>query len=130
MRNPKNMGIIQIDVTNVCPHTCSNCTRFCGHHKKPFFMDMETFKQAVDSLDGFDGVVGVIGGEPTVHPRFEEIAEYLHDRRTPGVVIKNSRYPIRDMQWHIVRHLGGTWGGATAWRRALVFDQRWLLPAL
>jgi hypothetical protein len=31
-------------------------------------MDFETFKKAVDSLEGFDGMVGVMGGEPTLHP--------------------------------------------------------------
>ncbi|OIO05550.1 MAG: radical SAM protein [Desulfovibrionaceae bacterium CG1_02_65_16] len=71
------MQIIQIDVTNACMHRCSNCTRFTGHHRKPFFMDMETFKRAVDSLADFPGMVGMIGGEPLLHPHFAEMAEYL-----------------------------------------------------
>lgn len=50
MRSPKDMEIIQIDITNACQHMCSNCTRFCGHHKKTFFMSFEQFKEAVDSL--------------------------------------------------------------------------------
>lgn len=77
MKSPKDMRIIQIDVTNACIHQCSNCTRFCGHHKKPFFMDIEIFKQAVDSLDGYMGTIGVMGGEPTLHPAFEQIAKYI-----------------------------------------------------
>ena len=52
MKSPQDMRIIQIDITNACFHRCSNCTRFCGHHKKPFFMDFETFKRAVDSFEG------------------------------------------------------------------------------
>ncbi len=77
MKSPKDMRIIQIDITNACIHQCSNCTRFCGHHKKPFFMDFDTFKKAVDSLDGYIGTVGVMGGEPTLHPEFEKIANYI-----------------------------------------------------
>lgn len=71
------MKIIQIDITNACMNRCSNCTRFTGHHRKPFFMDMEIFKQAVDSLVEFPGMVGMIGGEPLIHPKFAQMAEYL-----------------------------------------------------
>lgn len=76
------MKIIEIDITNACIHSCSNCTRLCGHHSKPYFMDFETFKRAVDSLDGFEGGIGMMGGEPTLHPEFERFAQYL-----------NSKYP-------------------------------------
>ena len=79
MKSPQDMRIIQIDVTNACIHNCSNCTRFCGHHKKPFFMDVETFKQAVDSMEGYVGTVSMMGGEPTIHPHFEEMVRYLGD---------------------------------------------------
>lgn len=82
MKSPQDMRIIQIDVTNACIHKCSNCTRMCGHHKKPFFMDMPTFKRAVDSLDGYVGTIGIMGGEPTLNPHFEEMAEYLASKRT------------------------------------------------
>lgn len=77
MKSPKDMRIIQIDITNACMHKCSNCTRFCGHHKKPFFMEYDFFKKAVDSLDGYMGTIGVMGGEPTLHPEFERIAKYI-----------------------------------------------------
>lgn len=71
------MRIIQIDITNACMNRCSNCTRFTGHHRKPFFMDMDTFRRAVDSLADFPGMVGMIGGEPLLHPQFGPMAEYL-----------------------------------------------------
>lgn len=77
MKSPQDMRIIQIDVTNACIHNCSNCTRFCGHHKKPFSMNVETFKKAVDSMEGFVGTVSMMGGEPTIHPHFAEMLTYL-----------------------------------------------------
>ena len=76
MKSPADMKIIQIDITNACGLRCANCTRFCGHHVEPFFMDFETFKKAVDSLKGFRGIVGIMGGEPTLHPEFERFLEY------------------------------------------------------
>lgn len=96
MKSPQDMRIIQIDVTNACIHNCSNCTRFCGHHKKPFFMDKETFKKAVDSMEGYVGTVGIMGGEPTIHPQFEELVTYLgskYSKREKDTLLK---YPQKN----------------------------------
>ena len=107
MRSPKDMNIIQIDITNACPHSCSNCTRFCGHHRKPFFMDFETFKQAVDSLKDFPRVVGMMGGEPTLHPQFEKFANYLRGGRVGNIRYLLMREPITDMLTYIHKNLLG-----------------------
>ena len=98
MRSPKNQRIIQIDITNACQHECSNCTRFCGHHKKPFFMNFETFKRAVNSLDGYQGTIGMMGGEPTMHPEFEKFTRYLgeHIPEENKKKVNNFIYPQKD----------------------------------
>lgn len=94
MKSPQHMRIIEIDITNACDKRCSNCTRLCGHHKKPYFMDFETFKRAVDSLDGYQGIRSLMGGEPTLHPEFERFIRYLGSkfpkRKNPYV------YPQKD----------------------------------
>lgn len=77
MKSPRHMRIIEIDITNACDKRCSNCTRLCGHQQQPFFMNYETFKRAVDSLDGYQGIRSMMGGEPTLHPEFERFARYL-----------------------------------------------------
>lgn len=61
---------------------CSNCTRGVAHYKKPWFMDMKTFKNAVDSMVGFRGFqgVGITGGDPLLHPDFEEMCEYARSK--------------------------------------------------
>lgn len=80
MRPLLDMDTIQIEVTNACVHTCANCTRLVGHSEKPFFMSMDEFRVAVDSLTDFPKMVGMMGGEPLIHPLFKEMAEYLHSR--------------------------------------------------
>lgn len=76
MRCIADMDTVQIEITNACHLMCSNCTRFCGHHKKPYMMDLEYFKKAMDTMKGFPRMVGIMGGEPLLHPQFEEICEY------------------------------------------------------
>lgn len=89
MKAPKDQWVIQIEVTNACVNQCSNCTRFCGHHKKPFFMDYEYFCKAVDSVIDHPGLIGVMGGEPTLHPRFVDMCKYLYEK-----LPDNKRVPL------------------------------------
>src|SRR5574343_539426 len=83
MRQISEMNIIQIDITNLCTNSCSNCTRFCGHYTKDkiFFMDKDYFISALKSLKDFDGIVGIIGGEPTLHPLFVEFCQIFKELR-------------------------------------------------
>lgn len=96
MRSPADMQTIQIDITNACNKRCSNCTRFCGNHKKSFFMNYETFKKAVNSLDGYNGVVGVMGGEPTLHPEFERFVGFIQEKFGLRKETNRMIYPQRE----------------------------------
>ena len=66
--------VIQIDVSHgACFLKCAHCTRAIGHHRQPMYMPLEMIRKAIDSLDGFEGEIGVMGGEPTMHPQFSEV---------------------------------------------------------
>lgn len=98
------MKIIQVEVTNACVHNCSNCTRFCGHFRKPFFMDYETFAKAVDSMEGFPGMVGVMGGEPTIHPQFEKLVGYYASKIENGRKYGNALKPIKNFSQYLIEN--------------------------
>ncbi len=72
--------LIQIEITNVCNHICTHCTRFVGHHKNTYFMSIDEFEKALDSLEGYPGGIGIMGGEPAMHPKFKEICEIFRKR--------------------------------------------------
>ena len=82
MKAIKDTWLIQIEITNACNHRCDHCTRFVGHHPKTYFMDLAMFEKALDSLEGYPGGVGIMGGEPTLHPQFREICAILR-RKMP-----------------------------------------------
>ena len=76
MRSLCNMDTIQIEITNACRESCSNCTRFCTQVKKPYFLPLDEVKRAIDSMVGYPKMTGIMGGEPLLHPDFEEICRY------------------------------------------------------
>ena len=115
MRSPADMQTIQIEITNACNKRCSNCTRFCGNHKRPFFMDYDTFCRALDSLDGFDGVIGIMGGEPTLHPEFERFVLHIQEKFGKRKAKNRLIYPQkafikevqrREFESHVLRNNG------------------------
>jgi hypothetical protein len=80
MRTPAEHATIQVELTSACVLRCSNCTRFCGTHKVPFFMEESLFRAAIDSLVEYakqpHAIVGFMGGEPLLHPKFAEFCDY------------------------------------------------------
>lgn len=98
MRSPADMDIIQIVVTTKCMFRCSNCHHGVAHQKEPFEMDLDTFRMAVRSLKDWlvpGKVIGLIGGEPTLHEKFPDLCEILR-KETGRTKLKNGYQPIAD----------------------------------
>jgi hypothetical protein len=79
MRPIHENTVIQIDITNACHLSCANCTRFVGHHRNPYFMCLDDVRRSIASLDGFPGRIGIMGGEPALHPQFREILALMRE---------------------------------------------------
>jgi len=75
--NREKRRTIHIEITNACNLACSNCTRFVGHHRKPYLMTLDEVTKSITSLIDFPGNVGIMGGEPTAHPNFLDIINIL-----------------------------------------------------
>ncbi len=79
MRPIYEATVAQIDITSACNLSCANCTRMVGHTRPGYFMSTECFIDAVASLDGFPGRIGIMGGEPALHPKFSDILAIFRD---------------------------------------------------
>jgi hypothetical protein len=72
-------GVIQIWVTRACDKACFNCTQASNYAGNPGMISVAQFRNACRSLRGYFGVVGMFGGNPAVHPRFEELCAVMRE---------------------------------------------------
>jgi hypothetical protein len=70
-------GVIQIWVTRACDKACFGCTQGSNLAGNPGMITVEQFEQAVLSLWGYFGVIGVFGGNPAMHPKFDQLCAVL-----------------------------------------------------
>jgi len=70
-----------IEVTNFCWKDCVYCSRFSRHIRKDqrVHMSLDEIEQALKSLADWPSGIGIIGGEPTIHPQFKEMCTLLLD---------------------------------------------------
>lgn len=79
----RDKSVIQIEVTNACKNECTNCSRFAGHYTNTYFMKLDQVEKAIDSLHYFPGGIGIMGGEPLMHPDFVEICNLMKQMVSP-----------------------------------------------
>lgn len=72
-------GVLQIHITRACDQACFNCTQGSNLGGKVEFMTVDQFRAACRSLKGYFGVVGVFGGNPAMHPKFEDICAVMSE---------------------------------------------------
>jgi hypothetical protein len=76
-------GVLQIWVTRQCDKACYNCTQLSQLSGAKDRISVEQFEAALISLcgtateRGYFGVVGVFGGNPALHPQFDELCKLM-----------------------------------------------------
>jgi hypothetical protein len=94
LRPPRDKEVIEIIATTYCDLLkCSNCHQMVAHQKERYHMTPENFRMAIRSLADWWGVIGMFGGNPCVHPQFDELCrifrEEIPDRRRRGILSNN-----------------------------------------
>lgn len=74
-----NAWCCQIELTNCCGRNCLYCSRYNRHlrHDQLFYMPLDVLEKALDSLREWPGRIGIIGGEPLLHPQFKDACELI-----------------------------------------------------
>lgn len=90
-------GVIQIHVTRACDLSCTACTQGSNLGGKPVMISLDNFEKALISLKDYFGVVGVFGGNPTMHPQFGDIC---------GLIARHIPYERRGLWSNNLRGYG------------------------
>jgi len=69
-------------ITSRCNMACGHCCYSCAPGKGAH-MDFEHFKMAVDAIADFSECIALGGGEPTIHPDFFRMLDYVMEHRCP-----------------------------------------------
>ena len=87
-----------LDITTVCCNSCMYCSRYMRHtpNKDRGHMSLEYFEKALDTLLDWPNRIGLMGGEPTLHPDFARICEIMRDpkRNHPNYHRLMNRYSL------------------------------------
>lgn len=86
MKNISESWCVQIDITNFCGHGCSYCSRYNKHlrNDQRKHMSLDMINLALDSLEDWPTMIGIIGGEPILHPDFITICNMIKSKFPKG----------------------------------------------
>ncbi len=77
-----NLQKIEIDITYDCNLKCLGCNRSCTQAPSSEMISLKEIRKYVEewiSLKKKWDLINVLGGEPTIHPNFEAIIQYVHE---------------------------------------------------
>ena len=84
--------LVDLKITDMCQHGCPYCYQDSGpngvHAEEDMLFGMV---DALSRLNVFELAIG--GGEPTLHPKFDRLLEYCHDK---GIA---ANFSTRSLDW-------------------------------
>jgi hypothetical protein len=81
---PRARDLVEIDITYLCNLNCFNCNRSCEQQPTNEHMTLGQIRHFLEESHtrGFKWKrIRLVGGEPTVHPRFLEVVDLILDYR-------------------------------------------------
>lgn len=86
---------VNILATNVCNLDCGGCHQLCGYVPKDklFFVELDDLEFMVDHIINNSQLnqIGIFGGEPTLHPQYDEMIDMLSRKNCLFEIYTNGR---------------------------------------
>ncbi|MCK5739660.1 radical SAM protein [bacterium] len=97
-------AVAYLELTQHCSNQCTGCPFQKPDFSKDCnpFLDFSAWKYIINKLSSSVQRVQLTGGEPTLHPDFYKITEYLNQKRISFIVFTNGRWDKPDT---LLRHL-------------------------
>ena len=96
-----NIEFAWLEITGKCQLSCHHCYADSGPKKSHGRMSIQDWKDSIDQLKEHGcKLVQFIGGEPTLNPYFEELAEYVL-RQDMAVEVFSNLVKVSPKQWNL-----------------------------
>ncbi|MFE7116609.1 radical SAM/SPASM domain-containing protein [Streptomyces sp. NPDC057654] len=101
---PTTLRFLSLELTARCPLSCSHCYAEAGPTRGHGSMTGEDWHRVIDEAAALGTTtVQMIGGEPTLHPDFTELAEHAL-RVGLRVRVYSNLYRVREEHWRLFAH--------------------------
>lgn len=114
-----------ITITNVCNLSCGGCSQLCGHFEKEklWFISLGQLRVNIEAMSRYvSKEIYIFGGEPTLHPEFDEIKKLLYSfADCRFIIFSNGRlHRKEDVRLDIGQNRIGGWASDTRNVRFLI----------
>lgn len=82
-----------LELTPACNNACPGCSNVFAHDRFPGPLSAREWSTVLDRIAPNAFYLELTGGEPTLHPEFEEIIEHIQGLGIPFNLFTNARWP-------------------------------------
>lgn len=82
-----------LELTPSCNNRCPGCSNVFAQDRTPAPLSAAEWKEVIDNLAPHVGWLKLTGGEPTLHPQFQEIVAHISRLDIPFTLFTNGRWP-------------------------------------
>ena len=98
-----------ITITNVCNLHCGGCNQLCGlfEKNKLWFMSLKRISDSIKLIHKYtkSKKIGIFGGEPTLHPKWNEILNLMFEfKHINFMIYTNNRIDV--VEKYKAKHIG------------------------
>ena len=91
------VSTIYVELTSICNSSCPGCGSFSVLSGSREPLGADAWRTIIEQLISLGVELRVTGGEPTLHPEFEDIINYIDTNSIPFALFTNARWgdPVR-----------------------------------